>query len=95
MINLEFQTYNYFQYGEKNAHGQQTLSNKPTGAVKMAIYPTTQTIQGNIKYKDATFMGLTYALLDDSCVIQYGEAKLKVLYINPKGRLKQVFMAEI
>lgn len=61
----------------------------------MAIYITSQNIQDNINYKGATYLGLTHSLLDDKTVIQYGDKKLKVLYVNPEGRLKQVFMAEL
>ena len=39
-------------------------------------------------------MGLTHADVDDTYVIIYGEERLKVLYVVPIGRLKQVFMAK-
>ena len=61
----------------------------------MAIYTTSQAIQDNINYKSANYVGLTYALLDDSYVIQYGDEKLKVLYVTPQGRMKQVFLVKI
>lgn len=87
--------YNFYAYSGKDAYGQAQLSADPQGQVKMAINIISQTVQDNINYTGATYLGLTYSLLDDSKVIQYGEKKLKVLYINPKGRLKQVFMAEL
>ena len=37
MINADMRDYNYFTLGEKDAYGQQTLSNTPTGKIKMAI----------------------------------------------------------
>ena len=95
MINIEFRDYDYFTFGTKDAYGQPQLSTNPTGAVKMAIYITSQTIQDNINYKGATYLGLTYSLLDDTCVIQYGDTKLKVLYVNPQGRLNQVYLAKL
>lgn len=61
----------------------------------MAIYITSQQIQDNINYKGANYMGLTHSLLDDSYVINYNGTKLKVLYVNPQGRMKQVFLAAI
>ena len=88
--------YDYFTYGENDAYGQPQLSAEPIGKVKMAINITNQSIQDNINYSGANYIGVTAsALLDDSCVILYGNQKLKVLYVNPKGRLKQVFMAQI
>lgn len=61
---------------------------------KMAIYLNNQSITDNIKYKDATYFGLTYDELSDNCVIDYNGTPLKVLYIT-KGRLNQVYMAEL
>lgn len=61
----------------------------------MAINISSQNTTDNINYKDATYIGLTQAEVNDTYVIEYGEERLKVLYINPKGRLKQVYMAEI
>ena len=96
MFNRDMRQYNYYTYGEPNAYGQPQLSTEPKGQVKLAIYISSQSIQDNINYKGANYVGLTHSsLLDDSCVIDYKGAKLKVLYINPQGRLKQVFLAEI
>ena len=64
--------------------------------IKMAIYVHTQSIQDNIKYKDATYIGLTYdKWIDDTYIINYNGTYLKVLYVNPQGRMKQVFMSEL
>lgn len=88
-------TYNYYTFGAVSAYGQPQLSEEPVGTIKMAINLTSQSIQDNINYKEATYIGLTHSLLDDTYVIQYGDIKLKVLYVNPRGRYKQAFLAEI
>lgn len=102
MINANMREYNYFLYGEPDEYGQQTLIKDETGtplaqgSIKMSINITSQSIQDNIKYKDATYIGLTHdAKVDDTYVIDYEEGQLKVLYVNPRGRYKQVFMAGI
>lgn len=95
MINADMRKYYYYTYGAADAYGQPQLSKDVKGSVKMAINITSQSIQDNINYKGANYLGLTYALLDDTCVIQYGDKKLKVLYVNPKGKLKQVFLVEL
>ena len=96
MINADMRIYNYFTYGEPDEYGQPILSKEPVGTIKMAINTTSQSIQDNIKYKGATYMGLTHdAKVDDTYVIEYGNEQLKVLYVNPHGRLRQVFMAGI
>lgn len=95
MINADMRYYDYFAFGELNAYGVPQLSKEPVGQIKMSINTTSTSIQDNARYKDATYIGLTPSLLDDTAVIQYGEEKLKVLYVLPKGRLKQVFMKNL
>jgi hypothetical protein len=89
-------TYTYFTFGELDAYGQPQLSADPAGSIKMAINISSQSVQDNINYKNAAYVGLTHdKAINDSYVIQYGESKLKVLYVNPKGRLTQVFLQEL
>lgn len=94
MINADMRLYDYYTYGEDNGYGQPTLSASPQGKIKMAVNISSQSVQDNINYKDCQYVGLTLSPIDDTYVIQYGEEKLKVLYVNPKGRYKQVFLAE-
>lgn len=94
MINADMRLYNYFTLGTENEYGQQTISDEPVGQVRMAINISSQVVQDNINYTGATYVGLTHAKVDDTYVIEYGEERLKVLYVNNKGRLNQVFMAQ-
>lgn len=96
MINTDMRVYNYFTFGEKNAYGQPTLSTSPSGTLKIAIFTTSQTVQDNILYTNASYVGLTHDTnVNDTFVIEYEGKKLKVLYIQPKGRYKQVFMEKM
>lgn len=102
MISAAMKAYNYYLYGAADSYGQPTLIKDAAGApvvqgsVKMAIYTTTQAIQDNINYKDCSYVGITHnKTITDAFVIQYGEEKLKVLYVNPHGRFNQVFLKKI
>lgn len=95
MINADMRIYNYFTIGELNEYGQPTISTSPIGIIKMAINLSSQSIQDNINYKDCRYVGLTHANVDDTYIIEYGEERLKVLYVNPKGRYNQVFLAAL
>lgn len=87
--------YNYFTFGEKDKYGQSQLSEEPTGTIKIAINLITKAIAENVNYSQATYIGLTRdAEVKDTYVIDYEGAQLKVLYVMPKGRLKQVFMSD-
>lgn len=87
--------YDYYLYQEDNGYGQPALTEEIQGSIKMSIYTASQMIQDNINYKNAQYIGLTHAEVTDEFVIQFGEEKLKVLYVQPKGRFKQVFMVNM
>lgn len=94
MINTEMKTYNYYTLGEFDEYGQQSLPTEPQGSIKMAIYNSTTAITDNIKYKEATYIGLTLAAVNDAYIIDFGEERLKVLYVIPIGRYKTVYLKE-
>lgn len=88
--------YDYFLYEDAGGYGQPQLSEDVKGSVKMAIYTVSQGIVDNIRYRDASYIGLTHSsLLADNMVIKYGDEKLKVLYVNSQGRFKQVYLKNI
>lgn len=95
MINADMRLYDYYTYGASNGYGSPVLSDEVQGELLMAIYNTSTSVIDNIRFKDATHLGLTNAPIDDKYVIQYGEERLKVLYVISKGRLKQVYMKNI
>jgi hypothetical protein len=96
MINAKLRNYDYFTLGALDEYGQPQASTEPQGQIKIAIHTLNTTVTENIKYKEATYLGLTLdSLVCDSWIIDYKGIKLKVLYVNPEGRLKQVFMKEI
>lgn len=100
MINANMREYQYYLYDENNAYGQRVLKKDENGepviqgTIKIAIHNTSTGIQDNIRYKDAKYIGLTLDKnITDAFVIQYGQEKLKVLYVID-GRYKQVFLNE-
>ena len=94
MIN-DFRTYDYFTFGQNDGYGQPQLSTNPQGQVKISIFTTSQSIQNNINYSNAQYIGFTHAKVNDTYVIEYEGKKLKVLYVNTQGRYTQVYMSEI
>lgn len=96
MITTDMRTYSYFTLGDDNGYGQPVISQEPKGTIKMAINISSQAVQDNINYQDCNYMGLTMdKSVNDKFVIQYGEEKLKVLYINPRGRYIQVYLKRV
>lgn len=96
MINANMRTYNYYTLGELDSYGQQKISAEVQGVVKMSIATTSQNVQDNVLYTNASYIGLTHdAAVNDSYVIQYGDIKLKVLYVGQQGRFRAVYMAKV
>lgn len=95
MITTDMRTYSYFTLGKDNGYGQPVISKEPKGTIKMAINMSSQSVQDNINFQDCNYTGLTMAPIDDTYVIQYGNEKLKVLYINPRGRYTFVYLMRI
>lgn len=99
MINSKMRFYNYFTIGENNSYGQPQMpaaDAEPEGQVLMSIFTSSQSTQDNVNYKDCNYIGLTLnATVNDTYIIEFGNERLKVLYVNNEGRLKQVFMKQI
>lgn len=96
MINTNFRSYDFFTFGELDEYGQPKLSEEVQGAVKMAITNTSQSVQDNVLYTGASYMGLTHdKRVNDSFVIDYEGTKLKVLYVSPQGRLRAAFLSKM
>lgn len=94
MFNSGMRNFDYYLFEELNEYGQPALSEKK-GTVKMYINIASQAVQQSINYTDCSYIGLTRDKVTDKYVIQYGTEKLKVLYVNPKGRLNQVFLGRM
>ena len=93
MINADMREYNFYTYGDQDGYGQPALSKDVQGTIKMAIYTTATAIQDNIAYQNASFVGLTNnSKVNDTYVIEFENNRLKVLYVQRKGRYTQVFM---
>ena len=94
MITTEMRLYDYLTFGAYDEYGQPMLSKEPQGKIKMAIYISSQSIQDNVLFEDCAYIGLTTDTeVNSTYVIKYGEERLKVLYVNPQGRYKQVYMS--
>lgn len=97
MINADMRLYDYYIYSP-NEYGQTIIPEdaKPAGKVKMAIYTTSQSAQDNVLYQNAAYMALTHETgVNDTYQIDFNGERLKVLYVSPQGRLRQVFMSRV
>jgi hypothetical protein len=95
MINTDMRFYPFFTIGEDDEYGQAQVSSTPSGAILMSVNILNQAVADNVNYSEATYIGLTMdKTLNNGYIIQYGNKRLKVLYVNPKGRYNQVYLGE-
>lgn len=100
MIERNMNTYNYYTLSNTlDAYGQHTVSfnadNSTPAQVVMAIFLTGKQTQDNINYAEAKYIGLTSDTnINTTCIVKYGNKYLKVLFVYPEGRLRQVFMTD-
>lgn len=96
MIANSMREYNFYTLGEDDAYGQPQIDTLiPRGEVRMSVNLASQNTTDNILYADCEYVGLTHANVEDTYIIEYGNERLKVKYINPAGRYKQVYMVRI
>ena len=99
MIRSDMRLYDYYKTVNNAAYGQEHLpaaNATPEGQVKLSIHPTSTGTQENILYSNCSYVGLTFdAEIDDKYVIQYGKERLKVMYIQHRGRFRQVFLKKV
>lgn len=93
MIN-NMKLYDYHTYGDKDGYGQPVLSPQPMGKIKLNINTISQDLSTNSLYNSASYIGLTLDknVSDKYVIICDDNQRLKVKYVNPKGRFKQIFM---
>lgn len=88
-------TYNYFTLGNDDDYGQPQTALIPAGEVKLSISLSSQSKTDNVLYATAAYIGLTTEdKLTVSSIVDYNGNKLKVVYINPFGRYKQVYLEQ-
>ena len=92
MINTQMAKYNYSLLGVANEYGELDINSTVVGSVEMAINLFSQNTADNVLYSTCEYIGLTKEVIDDNYIIHYGNEKLKVMYVNSFGRLKQVYM---
>lgn len=96
MIRRDMRPYEYTLVGDADAYGQPTLLDGVQGTIDMAVYISTQAVGSSIIYADADYIGLTNdASISDKMIIDCDGQKLKVLYIQPKGRHIQAALKKV
>lgn len=83
-----------FEYMVRDDYGQM-VSSGIEGNIEITIYSYSQKNTNDIRYSNATYIGLTKADVADNIIIHYYDKKLKVLFVDNFGRWNQVYLNEL
>lgn len=96
MVNADMRLYDYYLLSDLDDYGQRVIGKEPAGKIKMAINTLSQNTEASVLYQNATYIGLTTdAGISDTYIVMRDEERLKVSYVSPKGRFKQVYLARM
>lgn len=95
MITRNMRFYDVYTYGEEDEYGQAKLSELPIGRAKVCVEVASQAVRESIAYSGTQYIGLTNDTLDDTCVLELDGKRLKVLYVNNRGRKNQLYLSDM
>jgi hypothetical protein len=78
--------------GGQDEYGQDLNAPISQSSITLTFGLYTHQQTDDIRYQDVEYTGLTVYDVADNQVIQIGDKKYKVLFVNPFGRMKQVFL---
>ena len=81
-----------YALGARDSYGQETLDTENSSTIHLTFGLYNHHETEDVRYQDVEYTGLTYDNLTDNNVIQIEDIKYKVKFVNPYGRMKQVFL---
>lgn len=81
-----------YSFGDLDEYGFPTLNEELSRQVLMTFTLFTHHPVEDIRYQGIEFTGLTADTLTDNDVVEIEGNKYKVKFVNPCGRLNQVFL---
>ena len=81
-----------FSLAADDEYGQATLDTENPSTIHLTFGLYNPKEVADVRYQDVEYTGLTFDNLTDNDVIQLGEDKYKVKFVNPFGRISQVFL---
>lgn len=92
VINRDMREALVYVLGENDEYGQPTLNPENPIKITLTFGLFNHSPVEDPRYQDVMYTGLTTYNLTDKNVIQIGDSKFKVKFVNPFGRLNQVFL---
>ena len=83
---------NMLRYIDSDEYGQPVLDTENPQSIELTFGLYNHTETEDVRYQDVEYTGLTQYEVSDKNVIQLDGKNYKVKFVNPFGRIKQVFL---
>lgn len=92
VINRGMKTATLLTMGNKDEYGQNLAEVIAQTTIQLTFGLYTHRDSSDIRYQDITHTGLTKSEVNDKQVLLIDGKKYKIKFVNPYGRLNQVFL---
>ena len=83
-----------YSIGDLDEYGQETISTDST-TVSLTFGLFNHHDTEDLRYQDVEYCGLTYDNITDKNILLLDDTNYKVKFVNPYGRMKEVFLITI
>lgn len=92
VINRNMRQAQMYKLGELDEYGQEELDTENSTTVNLTFSLFNHRDTEDVRYQDVEYCGLTYDNITDNNVLLLDNKKYKVKFVNPYGRIKEVFL---
>lgn len=79
-------------FGEVDEYGQEVIDTENAITVNLTFGLFNHQETEDVRYQDVEYCGLTYDNITDNNILLLDDKKYKVKFVNPYGRMKEVFL---
>lgn len=92
VINRSMREAVMYSLGEVDEYGQETIDTENAITVHLTFGLYNHHEVEDIRYQDVDYCGLTYDNITDKNILLLDDKQYKVKFVNPYGRIKEVFL---
>ncbi len=92
VINRDMRQAQMFSLGEIDEYGQETIDTETPSTVHLTFGLFTHHETEDVRYQDVEYCGLTKDDITDNDILLLDDKRYKVKFVNPYGRMKEVFL---
>lgn len=92
VINRNMRQAEMLSLGEMDEYGQEVIDTENSTTVNLTFGLFNHHETEDMRYQDVEYCGLTYDNITDNNILFLDDKRYKVKFVNPYGRIKEVFL---